>query len=142
MKDCIFCQIVGGEVPAAVVLDDPSAVAFLDRRPLLPGHTLLVPRAHVPTLMDLPPELVEPLFQRARLLAQAVQQALGADGIFVGINNQVSQSVPHLHIHIVPRHRGDGLKGFFWPRRQYESEAAMADIATRIRQALANLQEP
>ncbi len=141
MKDCIFCQIIGGEVPAAVVLDDASAVAFLDRRPLLPGHTLLIPRAHVPTLMDLPPELVEPLFQRARLLAQAVQQALGADGVFVGINNQVSQSVPHLHIHIVPRHRGDGLKGFFWPRRQYASEAAMADIAARIRQALANLQE-
>lgn len=139
MKDCIFCQIVSGQVQAAVVFEDEDCLAFLDRRPLFPGHTLLVPRAHHETLMDLPPELVEPLFQRARLLAQAIRQAVASEGIFVGINNRVSQSVPHLHVHIVPRTKGDGLKGFFWPRGKYEHDAAMHEVAARIRAALQDI---
>lgn len=140
MDDCIFCQIASGQVQTAMVFADEVSVAFLDRRPLFPGHTLLIPRAHHETLMDLPPDLVGVLFQRARLLAQAIEQALGAEGIFVGINNRISQSVPHLHLHIVPRHKGDGLKGFFWPRHQYESDAAMTQTAERIRQAMKELQ--
>lgn len=139
MADCIFCQIGRGEIAAPLVLEDETALAFLDHRPVFLGHTLLIPRLHVATLMDLPPELVGPLFERAQMLARAVQEALEADGIFVGINNRVSQSVPHLHVHIVPRTRGDGLKGFFWPRRTYESEAARAATAARIRQALARV---
>jgi len=138
MDDCVFCQIARGQLASAIVWQDEATVAFLDRRPLFVGHTLLIPRAHVPTLMALPPDLVAPLFEQARRLARAVQEAMGADGIFVGINNHVSQSVPHLHLHIVPRTKGDGLKGFFWPRRKYASEDEMAEVAARIREALAD----
>ncbi|MBU0607888.1 MAG: HIT family protein [Armatimonadetes bacterium] len=142
MDDCVFCQVVRGELDSAIVWQDDATLAFLDRRPLFLGHTLLIPRTHVPTLMDLPQDLVAPLFEQARRLARAVQEAMGADGIFVGINNHVSQSVPHLHLHIVPRTKGDGLKGFFWPRRKYASEDEMAEVAARIRQALAHPREP
>lgn len=138
MNDCIFCQIASGTIEAAVVFEDEMCLAFLDRRPLFPGHTLLVPREHHETMMDLPPTLVEPLFQQARRLARAIQKAAGSEGIFIGINNRVSQSVPHLHIHIVPRTKGDGLKGFFWPRQKYASDAAVAEMAARIRKALAD----
>lgn len=120
---CTFCEIIRGAVPALVVLDEPLALAFLDIRPLFHGHVLLVPRAHVQTLGDAPPELVPPLFLAARRLARAVERGLGADGTFVAMNNRVSQSVPHLHIHVVPRRRKDGLKGFFWPRAKYTSDA-------------------
>lgn len=141
MTDCVFCQIAAhaptGATSAAIVAEDETTVAFLDRHPLFFGHTLLIPRVHAVTLMELPPELVAPLFEQAQALARAVQAAMGADGIFVGINNGVSQSVPHLHVHIVPRAKGDGLKGFFWPRRKYTSDAQMSDTAARIRQALA-----
>jgi len=133
---CVFCRIVAGEAPAHVVLDDDVAVAFLDVRPLFPGHVLLVPRPHVVTLPDLPAELVAPLFARAQRLAAAVVDGLGAQGSFVAMNNVVSQSVPHLHVHVVPRTKGDGLRGFFWPRTTYESEAHAADVATRIRRSL------
>ena len=139
MNDCPFCQIASGQVPAALVHEDDLSLAFLDRRPLFPGHTLLIPRAHHETLMDLPPGLAGPLFARARLLSIAIERALQAGGIFVGLNNRISQSVPHLHLHIVPRHQGDGLKGFFWPRHPYESEAAMAETAGRIREAMEEL---
>jgi histidine triad (HIT) family protein len=139
--DCAFCRIVGGEVDAHVVLDDDETLAFLDHRPLFPGHVLLVPRAHIETLTDLPDELVSPFFSNARLLARAMEEGLGADGSFVAINNRVSQSVPHLHAHIVPRRRKDGLRGFFWPRQKYESEEQAAEVAERLRSAVASLTE-
>lgn len=135
-EPCVFCAIVGGDEPAHVVLDDDAALAFLDVRPLFPGHVLLVPREHHETLTDLPPEQVEPLFSRARLLAGAVEEAMGAKGTFVAMNNRVSQSVPHLHVHVVPRTKGDGLRGFFWPRTRYEGDDDMAEVAARIRAAV------
>jgi histidine triad (HIT) family protein len=133
---CVFCSIASGDLDAHVVLDDDVAIAFLDHRPVFKGHCLLAPRAHHETLSDLPAELVGPFFARAQLLARAVESSLEADGTFVGINNKVSQSVPHLHAHIVPRRRKDGLRGFFWPRTKYESEDEMRDYAERIRGAL------
>lgn len=137
-KACVFCSIVRGETPADVVLESDELLAFLDHRPLFPGHVLLVPRVHHETLVDLPRGRVEPLFLAAQRLAAAVERALGAEGTFVALNNRVSQSVPHLHVHVVPRRKGDGLKGFFWPRHPYESEAARVEIAERIRAALAS----
>ena len=132
---CTFCDIISGRTPAHLVLDDELAVAFLDHRPVFKGHVLLAPREHVETLVDLPGELVDPLFTRARTLARMVETGLGADGTFVAINNRVSQSVPHLHVHVVPRRRKDGLRGFFWPRTKYENNAEMAGYAERIRAA-------
>lgn len=133
---CLFCEIVAGRVPATVVLDEPEAVAFLDHRPVFEGHCLLVPREHHDNLVAMPEDEVGTLFRAARRLARAVETGLGADGTFVAINNTVSQSVPHLHVHVVPRHRGDGLRGFFWPRRRYPDDAAMEAVAQRIRAAL------
>ena len=133
---CRFCAIIEGIEPATVVLEDSVSIAFLDRRPLFPGHVLLIPRRHTETLADLPPELVGPLFAQARLLSAAVEAGLGADGSLVAINNRVSQSVPHLHIHIVPRRRKDGLRGFFWPRQTYRDEAEMLAVRDAIRAAL------
>ena len=129
---CLFCAIVAGESPAAVVLDEEEMVAFLDRRPVFKGHVLLVPRAHVETLPDLPAALRDPLLESAQRISRAVKSALGAQGSFVAMNNTVSQSVPHLHLHVVPRTRGDGLRGFFWPRTKYADEAEMADYAMRL----------
>lgn len=135
---CTFCGIVRGEIAAFTVLDEPLALAFLDTRPLFHGHVLLVPKAHVQTLGDAPPELVPPLFLAARRLARAVERGLGAEGTFVAMNNHVSQSVPHLHVHVVPRRKKDGLKGFFWPRTKYasdaEAEAARVAIASALRE--------
>ena len=136
---CLFCEIAAGRQEAARVFEGETTVAFLDHRPLFVGHVLLVPRAHHVLLGDLPPDLVGPLFQDARLLSRAVKEALDAEGTFLAINNGVSQSVPHLHVHIVPRTKGDGLKGFFWPRRKYESETHLADIQERIRAAARRL---
>jgi histidine triad (HIT) family protein len=135
---CAFCPIISGEAPAHVVLDDDVAVAFLDRTPLFPGHTLLVPRAHHETLTDLPPELLGPFFARAQRLAAAMESAFGAKGSFVAMNNRVSQSVPHLHVHVVPRTKGDGLKGFFWPRTRYSSDEHAAEVAATLRTVLAD----
>ena len=135
---CTFCCIVAAEAPAHVVLDDDVAVGFLDIRPLFPGHVLLVPRKHVEVLPDLPADQVGPLFERAQRIAAAVVEVLGAQGSFVAMNNTVSQSVPHLHVHVVPRTKGDGLRGFFWPRTKYESEEHAADVAARLRTALAS----
>jgi histidine triad (HIT) family protein len=120
-----------------VVLDEPAGLAFLDVRPVFPGHCLLVPRPHHEALPDLPAELVGPLFLAVRRLAVAVEAAMEAHGTFVAVNNRVSQSVPHLHVHVVPRRRKDGLRGFFWPRQRYESDEAMAETAGRVRAALA-----
>ncbi len=137
MTDCLFCGIIAGTVPAQVVLDDEVAVAFLDARPVFKGHALVAPREHHVTLPDLPPGLVGPLFARVRRLSAAMLTAFGAQGSFVALNNTVSQSVPHLHVHVVPRTRGDGLRGFFWPRVKYASDEEAASYAQRLRDALA-----
>ncbi|HET6951919.1 MAG TPA: HIT family protein [Acidimicrobiales bacterium] len=138
-RPCTFCEIVAGRVPAHVVLDDEVAVGFLDVRPLFPGHTLLVPRDHHETLADLPVPLLGPYFARAQRLAAVMESAagMGAAGSFVAVNNRVSQSVPHLHTHVVPRNRKDGLRGFFWPRTKYADDAEAAAVAARLRAALA-----
>ena len=133
---CVFCEIVAGSKPAAVVFEDETSVGFFDQRPVFPGHTLLIPKDHYETLADLPHDLVEPLFTNGQLLARAVEQAMVAEGSFVAINNRVSQTVPHLHVHIVPRRKKDGLRGFFWPRQKYESTEAMEAVAAEIRAAL------
>ena len=129
---CLFCAIVAGEQPAAIVHADEHAVAFLDIRPVFKGHVLLVPREHVDTLPDLPAELLAPFFARGQSLCRAVEEAMDAQGTFVAMNNVVSQSVPHLHLHVVPRRRKDGLRGFFWPRTKYESDEEMAAVAAAI----------
>jgi histidine triad (HIT) family protein len=134
--DCVFCSIVAGEVPADVVLDEPDFVAFLDRRPVFKGHVLLVPREHVATLLDLPPRLHAGLTGTAQRLARAAVDGLGAQGTFVATNNVVSQSVPHLHVHVVPRTKGDGLRGFFWPRTTYASAEESSGYAVRLAAAL------
>ena len=130
---CPFCAIVASAASAHVVLDEPAALAFLDARPLFPGHVLVVPRAHVETLADLPFEDVGPFFQSVQRLAGAVEAALAAEGTFVAMNNKVSQSVPHLHVHVVPRRRKDGLRGFFWPRHAYASDEEAQKVAEAIR---------
>ena len=133
---CLFCDIAAGRVSAEIVWRGDEALAFLDHRPLFPGHVLLIPEKHVETLADLPAARVGPFFQAAQKLERAVESAMGAEGTFIGVNNHVSQSVPHLHVHIVPRSKGDGLKGFFWPRRGYESDEHLREVADRIRQQL------
>ena len=132
-RGCVFCEIAAGRSVAEVVLEADASIAFLDHRPLFPGHVLLVPRAHVPTLLELPADQVGPLFANARRIAAALERGLGAQGSFVAVNNRVSQSVPHLHVHVVPRSRGDGLRGFFWPRRRYADAAEQARVAAAIR---------
>ncbi len=135
--DCVFCRIIAGETFAHVVLDDECCLAFLDVRPLFPGHVLVVPRAHHETLADLPVELVGPFFLRVRRLARAMEEGLEAAGSFVAANNRVSQSVAHLHVHVVPRNRKDGLRGFFWPRQHYADDVHAAEVARTLRAALA-----
>ncbi len=134
-SDCQFCQIVSGAVAAEIVLDEEHVVGFLDIRPVFKGHTLLVPRDHVDTLLELPESLVVPLFTTAQRVAAAMTSALGAQGTFVAMNNVVSQSVPHLHVHVVPRTKGDGLRGFFWPRTKYKGDEA-AEFGERLRSVL------
>jgi len=132
VEGCLFCRIVDGELAAHRVLDDEHAVAFLDHRPLFPGHVLVVPRCHVVTLPDLPSDEVGPFFVRVQALAEAVPVALEAAGTLVANNNIVSQSVAHLHVHVVPRRPKDGLRGFFWPRTRYADDEQMAEVAARI----------
>ena len=138
MSDCVFCQIVSGEIPAEVVLETDEVVGFLDTRPVFKGHVLLVPREHVDTLPDLPADLRDPFLAAAQTLATAVKTGLGAQGSFVAMNNTVSQSVPHLHLHVVPRTKGDGLRGFFWPRTKY-ADGEAATYAEKLRAALAEV---
>ena len=135
MSACVFCQIIAGDLPAERVLETDDLVAFLDTRPVFKGHVLLVPREHVDTLPDLPASLRDPFLEAAQRIAVAVEDALGAQGSFVAINNTVSQSVPHLHLHVVPRTKGDGLRGFFWPRTKY-ADGEAATYAERLREAL------
>ncbi|MGH2701962.1 MAG: HIT family protein [Actinomycetota bacterium] len=136
---CVFCDIVAGEAPAHVVFDDEVSVGFLDLRPLFPGHTLLAPKVHVQTFADLPDELLVPYFSAARLLSRAMEEVLDAQGSFVAMNNKVSQSVPHLHVHVVPRRPKDGLRGFFWPRSKYAGEDEMAEVAASLREGIGRM---
>lgn len=133
----MFCDIAAGRVPAHIVLADDDTVAFLDARPVFKGHLLVAPLEHVVTLPDLPASRIGPFFSRVQRVSAAMPAALGCQGTFVALNNVVSQSVPHLHVHVVPRTRGDGLRGFFWPRQRYDSDAEAAEYAERLRAALA-----
>jgi histidine triad (HIT) family protein len=132
-EDCAFCRVVAGDEPGSIVFEDEISVAFLDNRPLFPGHALLVPRKHFDTLWDLPADLIGPLFTNAQMLSLAIRDAMKAQGAFVAANNVVSQSVPHFHVHLVPRNRKDGLRGFFWPRRKYDSDEHLAETAKLVR---------
>lgn len=135
----MFCKIMRGGIPSEIVYEDSNSIAFLDSHPLFPGHVLLCPREHYETLVDLPVTLTGPLFAATQLLAKAVEAALGAEGTFVAINNRISQTVPHLHIHVVPRKRRDGLKGFFWPRQQYSNDAARREVRDAIQREIQKL---
>ncbi len=132
VEDCVFCQMLQGDGPPYVVFEDELTIAFLDHRPVFYGHCLLVPKEHFETLADLPPRLLEPVFGNVQRLTRAVQAGMGAEGTLVLMNNRVSQSVPHLHVHVVPRRKGDGLRGFLWPRQRYPDE----DAALRARDAV------
>ena len=136
---CVFCKIVSGEIPTQTVYEDDTSIVFLDNGPLFPGHCLVCPKQHVETLADLPPSLVQPIFANAQLIAKAVERGLGAEGSFVAVNNRISQSVPHLHVHVVPRRRKDGLKGFFWPRQPYRNEEEKASVLLALRRAVVEL---
>jgi len=136
--DCMFCRIVARALESRIVFEDAISIAFLDNRPLFPGHCLLIPKQHFETVADLPSDLIGPFFSNAQRLAEAVQRVMKAEGTFIGINNTVSQSVPHFHVHIVPRKRKDGLRGFFWPRRPYASEDESAAVQTALRSDLRN----
>ena len=133
---CLFCAIAAGEQPAHIVLDEPDVVAFLDHRPVFKGHVLVIPREHVVTLPELPVPLLTAVFVAVQRAARAVVDGLGAQGSWVAQNNVVSQAVPHVHVHVVPRTKGDGLRGFFWPRTKYASDAEMGEYADRLRTAL------
>ena len=139
--NCLFCGIVNGEVSASIVFEDEVSTAFLDHRPLFPGHCLLVPKKHFETLTDLPGELIDPFFKNVHLLTRAVEVALKAEGSFVAMNNRVSQSVPHLHVHVVPRRRKDGLKGFFWPRNKYADQAEVLGVQKLIQDAITRIKK-
>lgn len=136
---CVFCRIINGELSAAIVFEDDISLAFLDHRPLFPGHALLLPRTHHETLADLPSAEIGQFFNNVQLLARAVEHAMEAEGTFVAMNNRVSQSVPHLHVHIVPRRRKDGLKGFFWPRNKYQDDEHIKKTQAAIKKAVSKL---
>jgi len=137
--DCVFCRLAASGNTADLVWEDAHTIAFLDHRPLFPGHCLLIPRRHYETLGDLPADLIGPLFSAAQILSVAVVSAMQTEGSFVAINNRVSQSVPHLHVHIVPRRKKDGLRGFFWPRSTYRDQEEARGVAAAIRQAALGL---
>jgi histidine triad (HIT) family protein len=140
-EGCIFCNIIRGTVPCFKVFEDDISLAFLDHRPLFPGHTLLIVKSHIETLLDLPDSLMGPLFANVRRLSHAVTQGMQAEGTFVAINNRVSQSVPHFHVHIVPRRKGDGLKGFFWPRCAYKDQHEIDATLSALRSAIAEMHD-
>ncbi len=141
-EHCIFCKIVRGSVAAHKVFEDDVSLAFLDHRPLFAGHTLFITKSHIETLLDMPEALVKPVFTNVQFLSRAVIQAMQAEGAFVAINNRVSQSVPHFHVHIVPRRKGDGLKGFFWPRRAYKNDEEIAATLRALHAAITVLRDP
>lgn len=139
MGACVFCQIAEGEVTASIVFQDNDTLAFLDHRPLFPGHCLLIPKRHIETLIDVQPTILSQLASNARLLAMAMENGLGAQGAFIALNNRVSQSVAHVHMHVVPRTRGDGLKGFFWPRQKYRSPEHMEQTREKLARSMEEL---
>ncbi len=138
-ENCTFCNIIRGSIPSRKVFEDDISLAFLDHRPLFAGHCLFIVKDHLETLSDLPDELVGPLFLNVQLLSRAVMQGMNAEGTFVAVNNRVSQSVPHFHVHIVPRRKGDGLKGFFWPRRAYKDADEIDQTLLALHSAIASL---
>ncbi|MGH7806764.1 MAG: HIT family protein [Thermodesulfobacteriota bacterium] len=137
-KKCEFCDIANEKTRGYIVFEDNVSLAFLDTRPLFPGHCLLIPKEHIPTLAELNSPLIEPIFTNVKMLAQAVEEAMEAEGTFIAMNNKVSQSVPHLHVHIVPRRKKDGLKGFFWPRNPYKDDKEMEEVQNKIKSAVSN----
>jgi histidine triad (HIT) family protein len=139
---CVFCEIAAGRIPAPAVFESDRFLAFLDHRPLFPGHCLLIPREHYSTLSDLPVADTGPMFAHAARLCSAIEEAMGAQGTFVAINNRISQSVPHLHVHIVPRREKDGLRGFFWPRQKYQNDPQVEIIRSNIRSVMDRLNSP
>lgn len=139
MNDCIFCRIADGRLSTDIIDQDETTVTFLDHSPVFPGHLLIIPRAHVDTLTDLPGERLQPFLRQVQRAALAIEAGIGAQGSFVAINNKVSQTVPHLHAHVIPRRKGDGMKGFFWPRRHYTDDAQRLDIAEKLREAFRSL---
>src|SRR5262249_20323903 len=136
--ECLFCRIVRGEIAALVVDESEETFTFLDHRPVFPGHALVVPKVHSETMLDLPEPVLARLFEKAGAVAGAAERGLGADGSFVAVNNRISQSVPHVHVHVVPRRKKDGLKGFFWPRHKYESDEVAKQTALLLKTALSN----
>jgi histidine triad (HIT) family protein len=134
--NCLFCKILTKTVEAPIVWEDRNVLVFLDHRPLFPGHCLVIPKTHLETIQDLPDDLLAMLFSTARLLAKSMEQGLQAEGAFIAANNRVSQSVPHFHIHVVPRRKGDGLKGFFWPRRKYKDEQEVGEVLAALQAAI------
>lgn len=138
--DCLFCKIAAGTIPGQIVFESDGLIAFLDIHPLFPGHVLLCPRRHYETLLDLPLELTGPAMAATQLLARAVEAAVDADGTFIAVNNRVSQTVPHLHIHVVPRRRRDGLRGFFWPRQPYRDDDAREAVRAAIEREVEKLE--
>lgn len=136
MAKCIFCNIIKKEAPATIIDEDKDTITILDIRPLFPGHCLVIPKQHIVTLPDVNHDLIKPLFEKTQQLSDLIPQALGAEGTFVAMNNIVSQSVPHLHVHVVPRKKGDGLKGFFWPRKGYKDNDHKEAVANAIRALL------
>jgi len=139
-ENCAFCKIVRND-EGLRVFEDEHTIAFLDHRPLFPGHCLLIPRSHFETIQDLPDSLLAPLFANVRMLSAAVELGIRAEGTFIASNNRVSQSVPHFHVHIVPRRKGDGLKGFFWPRRKYKSAEETSAVLSALRAAIAQVRQ-
>jgi histidine triad (HIT) family protein len=136
-EECLFCRIAAGQAAADIFFEDDLSLAFLDHRPLFAGHSLLIPRRHVETLADLPPDQIGPFFRNAQRLCRAVEQTMAADGSFMAINNRISQSVPHLHVHVVPRRKKDGLRGFFWPRGKYKDPAETESVRKALETAMA-----
>ena len=137
--DCVFCKIAQGTIPAETIYEDDQCLVFLDNTPIFAGHCLICPKQHYDTLMDLAPDLLQPLFANVQMIARAVEAGLDAEGSFVAVNNKISQSVPHLHVHVIPRRKKDGLKGFFWPRRPYRDADEMRQTADALRKAVIDL---
>jgi len=138
---CIFCKILRNPAENDIVYEDDYSLAFLDHRPLFPGHCLVIPKSHLETIHDLPHPLLAPFFSTIEMLAAAVERAMQAQGTFIATNNRVSQSVPHFHVHVVPRNKGDGLRGFFWPRGKYKTQEEIAGVVGALRSAIADVQK-
>jgi histidine triad (HIT) family protein len=136
--NCAFCKIIRTD-DGVRVFEDEHTIAFLDHRPLFPGHCLLIPKSHLETINDLPDSLLAAFFANVRMLSAAVELGMRAEGTFIAANNRVSQSVPHFHVHIVPRTKGDGLKGFFWPRRKYKNAGEIGSVSSALRAAIAQV---